>query len=113
MKCKLIRDMEGPNPRGPQHPNIIKPAGTEIEHLDCWRLVQMGVAVPADDECRKKADRTPDQMEAAQVAYERLSRGIHPEDFEAYDAGLMIGYDENGDWIPGPKYVPPEDEEDG
>jgi hypothetical protein len=28
--------------------------GTVVEHPSCFRLVQLGLAIPADDECRDK-----------------------------------------------------------
>lgn len=113
MKCRLIREVERPA-RTPEEELAaeqtgrfpIMPVGTEIDHADAYLLVQMGVAVPADEECELAAKMTPEKMRAAQYAYERTSRGIHPGDFEAYDAGLMVGYDEQGKWIPGPNYVP-------
>jgi hypothetical protein len=55
---------------------------------------------------------TRQQMTAAQWAQEKVRRGIDPEDYEAFDAGKMIGYDGDGNWIPGPSYVPNEDDEE-
>ena len=62
----------------------------------------MGVAVPADEECEKMANMTELKMKQAQHAQQRTSAGIHPEDFEAYDSGEMIGYYPNGSFRPGP-----------
>ena len=45
MKCKLLVDQEGLT--GPLL------AGEVIEHRDAFRLVELGVAEPADDECDK------------------------------------------------------------
>jgi hypothetical protein len=113
VKAKLIRDM--PRPKGQ-----VAPAGEVIDHPNAWRLVRMGVAEPADDECRAKADMSPEKMERAKVRYERTDLGIHPEDFAAFDSGWMVGYDhgEGGEktpqrdalgntsnvWKPGPKW---------
>lgn len=94
------------------------PVGTEIEHPDAYMLVRQGVALPADEECEKAADRTAEQLAAAQYAYERLSRGVIPDDFAAYDRGEMVGYNPDGSWRPGPAYrgegniVLPDDEWD-
>lgn len=104
-------------PPDPAFPDGIKRSGTVIDHQDAYRLVQMGVAEPADRECAEKAGVTPEAFEAAKAAYERVSRGIHPDDYEAYRLGLMIGYNPDGSWIPGPNYFPgaeddDEDEED-
>jgi hypothetical protein len=38
----------------------------------------------------------------AQRAQRRASAGIHPEDFDAFDAGVMSGYYPDGQPIPGP-----------
>jgi hypothetical protein len=84
------------------YPDRKMPIGTIIDHPDSWRLVRMGVAVPADEECEQKAHMTEDQLKAAQYAAVRTARGIAPEDFEAYDRGDMIGYYGNGSPIPGP-----------
>lgn len=80
---------------------------------DCWRAVEMGWAVPADDECDKASGRrTPLQHAASQQAYERLTRGIHPDDFEKFDSGQILGYKPNGDYIPGPNWVEPSEEDE-
>lgn len=78
------------------------PAETTIERHDIWRLVQMGVAVPADEECAKAAGMSDHQMKAAQYAHRRTAKGIHPDDFEAYGTGQMDGYYPDGSPIPGP-----------
>ncbi len=88
----------------------VAPAGTVIEDHNCYMLVRMGVAVPADDECTRAANMSEEQLTAAQKAYPRLEAGITQEDLAAYDAGLMTGYDNEGDWIPGPNA--PDDAED-
>lgn len=66
MKAKLIRDLDD-LPGKPK-----RMTGTVVDHPDAFRLVQMGVATPEDDECRIRADRTEEQMVAAQMAYTKL-----------------------------------------
>ena len=78
------------------------PAGTTREHPEAWKLVRMGVAVPADEECEKKVDMTDRELAQVQHAQRRVRADIHPEDYEAFDAGEMIGYYPNGAFIPGP-----------
>ena len=78
--------------------------GTVLDHPESYYLVRQGCAVPADQECEIRAARSPEQQRAAQYAYERLNRGIHPEDFAAYDSGWMTGYNPDGMYIPGPNY---------
>lgn len=102
MIAKLIRDMTCPKDR--ENPTGVKPEGTLIDHPDAFRLVQMGVAEPADPECAEAAGMTPEGIAAAGHAYDRVTRGIHPDDYEAYDAGYMIGYEGDGSWKPGPNY---------
>lgn len=83
-------------------PNGIKPAGTITDHPDAYKLVQQGCAEPADEECAKRAGITEAQWKKAVYAYQRLARGIHPDDFAAYDRGEMIGYYPDGSFKPGP-----------
>lgn len=78
--------------------------GALLEEKHAFRLVQQGCAVPADDACRQRARRTPQQMKEAQRAYERLHRGIHPDDFDLYDKGYIVGYEPDGSYKPGPKW---------
>jgi len=106
MKAKLLLDMTGPP--SDRFPDGHKPNGTLIDHPDAWKLVRMGVAEPVDEECIAKADRTPEQLAAAQAAYPRVAAGIHPDDYDAYNAGLMTGYNPDGSWIPGPNAEPEE-----
>lgn len=79
--------------------------GAILEFPDCHYLVRQGVAIPADEKCAQRARRTPEQMKKAQYAYERLVRRIDVDDFDIYDAGVITGYDEKGDYIPGPNYA--------
>lgn len=91
---------------------LFAPAGTIIDDPECWRLVLNGVAVAADDECRAMDTRNPEQVAAAQKAIKRLQLGIHPDDFRAYEAGEMIGYDKDGQPIPGPNAKEKTDDEE-
>ena len=104
MKAELITSLE----MGPSHPNyetgrkkFLLP-GTIIDDPQCYKLVSMGCAVPADDECRDAVQMSDDEMKTAQHAYKRLAAGIAPEDFAAFDSGEMIGYNPDGSPIPGP-----------
>jgi hypothetical protein len=101
MKCRLLIDMTCR--ACPQFPEGIKVAGTIIEHEDAYRLVMMGCAEPADEECASKVPpRTPEQTAAKLDAYKKMDAGIAPEDREAWDRGWMRGYTPDGNWIPGP-----------
>ena len=68
MKCKLVIDVVR-DPGGPT------PAGTIITHPKAYVLVRMGVAVPADDHCEKRAGLTPEQMTDAQSRHRRVASG--------------------------------------
>jgi hypothetical protein len=110
MKCRTIRVLSTQVDEA--HPDGIMPPGTLIDHKDAFRLVQMGVAEAADEECDKRANVTPEEFEIAKASYERIERGIHPEDYDAYEQGLMTGYDADGNWVPGPN-APDGEEESG
>jgi len=132
MKCRIIREDVEVNVavlpeelrdqtvslevwrNGEMHPATFWKLGGIIAHPEAYLMVRQGCAEPADDECTKRAARTSEQQRAAQYAYERLSRGIHPEDFEKYDAGYISGYNPDGSYIPGPNWaqMPQETEED-
>ncbi len=101
MKCKLVRPLPSSVPGQQRHKHQ---AGTVIDHPSAYKLVRLGVAVPADDECKALADPTPEQQEKALFLYNRTAAGIRPEDFEAYAAGILIGYNPDGSPIPGPNF---------
>jgi hypothetical protein len=81
------------------------PAGTVIDHPQAYILVRNGHAEPADDECRIKANMTPDQLAAAQRNYPAIAKGITPDDRADFFAGKMDGYNPDGTKIPGPNAV--------
>jgi hypothetical protein len=76
-------------------------AGMVFEHPQAYLQVQNGVAIPADEACAERAGMTVEQMEKAQHAQRRLMAGIMPEDFSLYDAGIVTGYDGDGNFKPG------------
>jgi hypothetical protein len=90
--------------------------GAILDRPDCFMLVQMGKADAADDECKLAVSMTSAQLAQAQHAARRLAAGIHPEDFGLYDAGIIVGYNGDGTYKPGPNFdqMPQidEDEED-
>lgn len=86
MKCKTIRDIDADvncfsayvseNAIGKK---VIR-AGTvicrdEFALADCVTLVLNGLAVPADEECRKACNRSEAQIAAAKEAMDRLLSG--------------------------------------
>jgi hypothetical protein len=78
--------------------------GAILEHPEVHWLVRQGVAIPADDACRVRAKRTPEQMQAAQHAYERLMAHIEYDDWKLFDEGVIAGYNPDGSFKPGPNY---------
>lgn len=100
MKCRLLIDTTGTVT--PEHPDGRYIVGTVIDHADAWRLVRRGAAEPADEECERRAGLSKEMLLRTQYAYQRVHVGIHPDDYPAYDAGQMIGYNPDGSWIPGP-----------
>lgn len=121
MKCRVIRDDLEVAPNSPPEKTegqiVVKSVmrngrmtdvvfwknGGIIDHPQSFRLVQHGCALPADEECETRANMGAEQLTAAQMAYERLRHGIHPDDFALYDAGIIEGYNDDGSYKPGPK----------
>jgi len=107
MKAKTIVVL-GCDP-SPEFPAGVWPIGHIVDHPDAYKLVRRGCAVWVDDECEQAADMTQHQLDRAQKAYPKVAAGIHPDDYEAYDAGLMSGYYADGSWVPGPNADETED----
>lgn len=112
MKCKLRNEMEVVEALASEEykaqcirrdGSMFAPAGTILDDPNCWLLVLMGQAVPADEECEQKTARPPEVVARAEYAADRLSKGIHPDDFERYDRGELVGYDANGNEILSPE----------
>lgn len=108
MKCKLIRELRC-DPSD-ERPDGRLPVGTVISDPLAWVHIRNGNADPADDEA-ESFRQTNEERQRSQHAFDRTSAGIQPEDFAAYDAGEMLGYDSEGEIIPGPNALPPEPSE--
>lgn len=76
--------------------------GAVIEHEEAYKLVRLGVAVPADEECAARAKMSQERIEKALHAADRVAAGIHPEDYELFDSGRILGYNPDGSYITGP-----------
>lgn len=122
MKCQFIRDdieVSPPIPVGHEGqietrevfrnhemlPVTFWKKGAILETPDAWLLVQMGVALPADEDCRARAKMSPEKLAVAKHAYERLNAGIHPDDFQLFDTGIITGYNPDGSYKPGPNFA--------
>jgi hypothetical protein len=118
MKAKLLKDTMAAQSAGADERLIMIdgvkhfPAGTIIDHPRAYRLVQMGTAEPADPECTLAAGMSSEAQQRAQLHQAMVAAGIHPDDYQKYLDGQMIGYDAVGKLIPGPNYVPEEEEEE-
>lgn len=110
MKVKFLMPLRVAEKVNGKKVYVEKPAGHIHERPDAYRLVQHGNAIPADDECREACGMTDEDMEYAQKSYRRTAAGIHPDDYAAFDAGLMTGYDPDGKPIPGPNAEEEEDD---
>lgn len=108
MKCKLLHD----TPAAPTIPpnKTLLPAGHIIDNPQAYILVQIGAATAEDDECEKKAGLSSERLQQAQYQYTRTRKGIHPDDFDRYDAGEIDGYNSDGTDKPGPNHVEEEEE---
>lgn len=81
------------------------PAGTIFEGEQAVLLCKTGQAKPIDKECADKAGMTEHQLAVAQVEYKMNTLGINrKEDRELYRAGIILGYDEKLQYIPGPNW---------
>lgn len=116
MKVKLVVESRVA-PGAPDDPQMVEkdgkrwwPVGSIIEDPRAYKLVALGVAEPADEECAQRVAMTPAQMKEAQRRQAMFSKGIQPEDYDRYESGEILGYDENGEDIPGPNYQEDEDE---
>jgi hypothetical protein len=119
MRCKYIMRVAEPRKQHQDDERLEKvgesfywPVGTVEDHPKAYMLVRMGVAEPDDDECRLAAAMTSTEMKTAQRQHELVSKGIQPDDYQRYLDGEIVGYDEDGNDIPGPNYVEPEQEDD-
>lgn len=115
MKCKYIVRVHEPRKEHHKAKGLENvggqyywPVGTIEDHPKAYMLVRMGVAEPADDECRLRAAMSTDDMKHAQRQQELVSKGIEPDDYQRYLDGEILGYDEDGNDIPGPNYKEPE-----
>jgi hypothetical protein len=83
-------------------PIAIFPAGTEFEGVHALALCRNGQAAPSDEECANALGLSPAQLDSLQVGYKMDTLGIHkPEDRDLYRAGVISGFDKDGNYKPG------------
>ncbi len=121
MKVKLIRDDLGAPAHLRDHPDVVirgkrapywrNGAVIEVDARGAELLVGNGDAEPADGEAEAVCKGWRDSRPGVLLSREMLAKGIEPEDRERYRRGEILGYEENGDYIPGPNWIEPADEE--
>ena len=78
--------------------------GAIVDHPKAWKLVKLGICDPVDDECEEWARMTPEKAARAKQAAKRVAAGIHPDDYELFDRGEIVGYNPDGSYKPGPNW---------
>jgi hypothetical protein len=89
---------------GKMEPATFWKLGAIVTQPDCWQLVVGMLAEAADDECAEMSVMTTEQKREAQRARDRLTHSIMPEDFALFDAGMILGYNGDGTYKPGPNF---------
>ena len=117
MKAKLLKQTQASPAASDERLIVVDgvkywPECSIIDDPRAYRLVQMGVAEPADPECTVAAGMTTQQMQMAQRQQELVARGIHPDDYQRYFDGEILGYDADGNDIPGPNYKEGQEDDD-
>lgn len=121
MKCRLLYDFDCDEltmPPNEQHLLSFRvERGKTIRYFpkgtirDCKWSVEWclrGMAEPADTECLLGTGLTDQELKVQQHKYGRMAAGIHPDDFDLYDRGVISGYEEvDGQtaYLPGPNYA--------
>jgi len=92
-------------PMGKGKFDAVFPAGTVFEGEDAVRLCRTGQAAPIDDECMAEVNMTPGQLAAIQLEYKMNTLGINNKnDRELFKAGVIAGYNEKLEYLPGPNW---------
>ena len=119
MKCRYVVRVHEPRKEHQGDANLEKvgdqyywPVGTIESHPKAFMLVRMGVAEPADDECRLRSAMSTGEMKTAQRQHDMVSKGIDPNDYQRYLDGEILGYDTDGNDIPGPNYIDHDEDAD-
>lgn len=89
----------------PQGPVAIFPAGTVVEGDEAILRCRCGIAMPLDDECKAATGLTDSQLRALQLQNQMAMLGINDKaDQELFKAGVIAGYDDKLEYIPGPQW---------
>lgn len=82
-------------------------AVVEVDRRGAQLLVGNGDCDPADDEATEACANYMLKREEVLLSREMLARAIDPDDRERYRNGEILGYDADGNDIPGPNWVEP------
>lgn len=55
---------------------VLHPLGDIVDHPEAYKLVELGIATPEDDDCREAAGLSDEQIQVRLAAYKKLSRGM-------------------------------------
>jgi hypothetical protein len=83
----------------------------EVDRRGAQLLVGNGDCEPADEEAEAACKNWRANRDAILLSREMLARAIDPEDRERFRNGEILGYDENGNDIPGPNWIEPDDDD--
>lgn len=83
----------------------------EVDKAGGKLLVENGDAEPADDEARAVCAGWEYRRDEVLLSRDMLGKCIEPEDRQRFRNGEILGYDDDGNDIPGPNYVEPEADE--
>ena len=83
----------------------IFPKGTEFDGQTALDMCKRGQAEPADEECTAALGMTEEERRERQLEYSMDALGINrKEDRKLFEAGVILGYDKELNYIPGPKW---------
>lgn len=81
------------------------PKGSEFSGDQALAMCKRGQASPSDKECSDELGFTESQLKSVQTNYLMDSLGIHDKgDRELFRAGVILGYDEKLNYLPGPQW---------
>lgn len=55
---------------------VLHPLGDIVDHPEAYKLVELGMATPEDDECREAAGLSDENIRERIERYKKLSRGM-------------------------------------
>ena len=83
----------------------IFPKGTEFDGQHALDMCKRGQAEPVDEECTTALGMTAEERRERQLEYSMDALGINrKEDRKLFEARVILGYDKELNYIPGPKW---------